>query len=111
MPTPIRGGSMVKKSRLKRPILQMPSDIKELLTKNELYACYLNRPAYQQNEYIGWILQAKREETRQKRIDQMIDELKAGNVYMKMAYGEKNAKSGPPKAAPQGVDPIDDYNR
>jgi hypothetical protein len=41
----------------------------------------------------------------------MIDELKAGNVYMKMAYGEKNAKSGPPKAAPQGVDPIDDYNR
>jgi uncharacterized protein YdhG (YjbR/CyaY superfamily) len=100
---------MVKKSRLKRPILEMPSDIKDLLIKEGLYESYLNRPAYQQNDYIGWILRAKREETRQKRIDQMTDELKAGNVYMKMAYGEKNAKSGPPEAAPQGVDPIDEY--
>lgn len=47
---------------------------------------YRSRPAYQQNDYIGWILQAKQEATREKRMHQMIAELKEGDKYMKMAW-------------------------
>ena len=47
---------------------------------------YVERPAYQQNDYLGWIGRAKRDETKQKRIDQMLDELKGGDVYMRMTW-------------------------
>ena len=47
---------------------------------------YESRPAYQQNDYIGWIERAKRQETKEKRLQQMVDELKAGDVYMKMKH-------------------------
>lgn len=47
---------------------------------------YLERPPYQQNDYIGWITKAKREETKQKRLKQMLDELARGDVYMNMPY-------------------------
>lgn len=47
---------------------------------------YLERPAYQQNDYIGWINQAKQDATKQKRLNQMLDELKQGGVYMKMSH-------------------------
>jgi len=47
---------------------------------------YYERPPYQQNDYIGWITRAKREETKQKRLNQMLDELEKGDVYMKMAW-------------------------
>lgn len=47
---------------------------------------YLDRPAYQQNDYIGWINQAKQEATKQKRLKQMLSELKQGGIYMKMAH-------------------------
>lgn len=73
-------------STLKRPIQPMPDYISAALTKHKLFERYENRPAYQQNDYIMWITQAKREETRQKRLDQMIAELKEGKKYMKMAY-------------------------
>ena len=43
-------------------------------------------PPYQRNDYIGWIAGAKREETRRKRLSQMLDELRGGDRYMKMAY-------------------------
>jgi len=49
-------------------------------------AAYDVRPSYQRNDYIGWITRAKRPETRQKRLDQMLDELEKGDVYMKMAW-------------------------
>ncbi len=35
---------------------------------------------------MGWINRAKREETKQRRLEQMLDELKRGDVYMKMPY-------------------------
>jgi len=41
------------------------------------------------NDYIGWITRAKREDTRQKRLIQMIDELQNGDAYMGMAYNAK----------------------
>ncbi len=49
-------------------------------------AAYEARPDYQKNDYLGWIARAKRDDTRQKRLDQMLDELQRGGVYMKMAW-------------------------
>lgn len=49
-------------------------------------AAYRKRPAYQQNDYIGWITRAKQPATRQKRLAQMFDELARGDVYMKMVW-------------------------
>ena len=71
---------------LKRALQTMPDDVAGLLRKNGLEAAYAARPAYQRNDYLGWIARAKRPETRDRRIAQMLDELQAGNVYMKMAY-------------------------
>ncbi len=71
---------------LKRPRHPMPDDVEKALRKHGLEKAYYQRPAYQQNDYIGWITRAKREETRQKRLQQMLDELAAGDRYMKMAY-------------------------
>ena len=45
------------------------------------------RTAYQQNDYIGWITQAKRDASKNKCIDQMLDELRQVNVYIKMSWG------------------------
>jgi len=73
-------------SRLKREIYPMPDDIRAVLQARGLVERYDARPAYQQNDYVGWIGRAKRAETRQKRIDQMLDELEAGGVYMKMKW-------------------------
>jgi len=71
---------------LKRPRYPMPAFVKQALESHQLMSAYKVRPDYQQNDYIGWITRAKKEETRQKRLQQMLEELKAGNVYMKMAY-------------------------
>jgi len=75
---------MAKKSKLKRPIHTMPEFVLRSLEESGLMEDYLDRPAYQQNDYIGWIQRAKREVTRRKRLDQMLDELRRGGVYMKM---------------------------
>ncbi len=76
-------------SKLKRTKYSMPAFIKEALGKAGIMAAYKNRPAYQQNDYIGWIIRAAREETKQKRLHQMLKELKAGNKYMNMKYSGK----------------------
>lgn len=68
----------------------MPDDISAALEQGGLWERYRARPPYQQNDYIGWIARAKREETRQKRLAQMLEELRAGDAYMGTAY---NAKS------------------
>ena len=64
----------------------MPEDVNKALKARGARALYDARPPYQRNDYIGWINRAKRAETRQKRILQMLDELEAGDVYMKMAW-------------------------
>lgn len=76
-----------KKTSLKRPKHAMPSDIEKALMDNGLWEDYNSRPAYQQNDYIGWIIRAKLPETRSKRLLQMLEELKKGGVYMKMKHG------------------------
>jgi uncharacterized protein YdeI (YjbR/CyaY-like superfamily) len=76
-------------SRMKRPRYRMPPHIQQALVEFELMDAYRSRPPYQQNDYIGWITRAKKDETREKRLKQMLDELRRGNVYMKMAYKPK----------------------
>jgi len=64
----------------------MPHFIRDALNESKLMGAYRARPPYQQNDYIGWVTRAKLEATRQKRLNQMLDELKKGNVYMKMEW-------------------------
>jgi uncharacterized protein YdeI (YjbR/CyaY-like superfamily) len=78
---------MIKdRSNLKRDKYPMPDDVLEALKKSKLFDAYKERPPYQQNDYIGWIIGAKRPATRQKRLDQMLDELKKGGIYMNMKH-------------------------
>jgi hypothetical protein len=64
----------------------MPAFVREALKTSALFEIYRARPAYQQNDYIGWINRAKREETREKRLNQMLEELRQGDRYMDMVY-------------------------
>ncbi len=64
----------------------MPDYVKQALEDSQLMAVYLARPAYQRNDYIGWINQAKQTSTKQKRLAQMLAELKMGGIYMKMPH-------------------------
>ena len=64
----------------------MPAFVRRALAARRLTRVYNARPAYQRNDYLGWIARAKRPETRHKRLDQMLDELKRGGVYMNMPH-------------------------
>jgi hypothetical protein len=64
----------------------MPALVKKALVARRLMEAYRARPAYQQNDYLRWIDQAVRQETKDKRLVQMLDELEQGGVYMKMAH-------------------------
>ena len=69
-----------------RPRYEMPDFFRDILNTRGLMNAYLARPPYQQNDYIGWITRAKLETTKQKRLNQMLDELEQGGVYMKMKW-------------------------
>lgn len=64
----------------------MPEFVRDALVQSGLMDAYRSRPPYQQNDYIGWINRAKREETKYKRLEQMLNELASGDRYMKMEY-------------------------
>jgi uncharacterized protein YdeI (YjbR/CyaY-like superfamily) len=64
----------------------MPEYMREALEARGLMEAYNTRPPYQRNDYIGWVTRAKRSETQQKRLNQMLDELEKGDVYMKMDW-------------------------
>ncbi|MBI3150605.1 MAG: YdeI/OmpD-associated family protein [Chloroflexi bacterium] len=64
----------------------MPDFFRDALTTHGLMEAYLARPPYQQNDYIGWVTRARLEATRQKRLNQMLEELKKGGVYMRMKW-------------------------
>ena len=70
----------------RRPRRPMPDFVEEALVDGGLMTLYRSRPLYQQNDYVGWISGAKRPETRTKRLEQMLNELRAGDVYMKMSW-------------------------
>ncbi|GAB1481369.1 YdeI/OmpD-associated family protein [Treponema sp.] len=67
----------------------MPSYVKERIESAGLMRAYQERPYYQRNDYVGWILQAKREPTKEKRIAQMLEELASGDRYMNSEYTVK----------------------
>lgn len=73
-------------SKLKRKINPVPLYIKKALKERGLVEDFFKRPPYQQNDYIGWIERAKRIDTKEKRLSQMLDELEAGGIYMKMDH-------------------------
>ncbi len=77
---------------LKRDVYPMPDFVKSALEQESLMDDYLARPPYQRNDYIGWITRGKREETRQKRLNQMLMELRDGDSYMGMAYDAKKER-------------------
>ena len=77
---------------MRRPRYPMPDFVRDALNDSGLTDAYRARPPYQQNDYVGWISRAKREDTRQRRLAQMLEELKKGDVYMKMAYRPSGRK-------------------
>ncbi len=73
-------------ANLSRPIHPMPQFVAAALEQNGLIDDYNSRPAYQQNDYIGWITTAKQPETQLKRLNQMLKELRIGGIYMGMDH-------------------------
>ena len=79
-------------SNLKRPRHRMPPFVKQALQDRGLMQVYKERPAYQQNDYVGWINRAKRQETKDKRLCQMLNELDEGGMYMKHPASKKTCE-------------------
>ena len=71
---------------LKRDLQIMPPDIADRLSAADLTDAYDARPPYQRNDYLAWITRAKRPDTREKRLAQMLDELRGGSHYMKILW-------------------------
>ena len=71
----------------------MPEFVRRALADRNLLDAYEARPWYQRNDYLGWITRAKREETVHRRLDQMLDELERGDLYMKMPYRSTSRRS------------------
>ncbi len=71
----------------------MPDFVREALVDRDLLEAYESRPWYQRNDYLGWISRAMKEETVQRRLGQMLDELERGDLYMKMPYSGKSRRS------------------
>lgn len=93
---PARSAQLERPARSVRPARRqrhpMPEDVRRALEDAGLMGAYGERPPYQQNDYLGWIAGAKRADTRARRLQQMLDELLAGDVYMKMAWGPGQPK-------------------
>ncbi|WP_196246246.1 YdeI/OmpD-associated family protein [Lacticaseibacillus zhaodongensis] len=77
---------VARPTRTKRAQNSMPDFVEAALSNHGLMQQYKARPPYQRNDYLGWIAGAKRPATQQKRLQQMLSELAAGDVYMKMAW-------------------------
>ena len=66
---------------LKRPRQPMPDFVRQALQQKKLVDKYKERPPYQRNDWLCWIMNAKREETREKRLKEMLSDLRKGNIY------------------------------
>ena len=70
----------------------MPEDIRTVLVIEALLEAYEARPPYQRNDYLGWIERAVRPDTRARRLEQMLDELRTGEGYMGMPWSPRDAR-------------------
>ena len=59
----------------------MPGNVRGALAKRNLMDAYRDRPQYQQDDYLKWIATAAGPAEKQKRLDQMLDELEKGGVF------------------------------
>jgi uncharacterized protein YdeI (YjbR/CyaY-like superfamily) len=73
-------------SRISRKKQTMPGFVCKALLEGGLSNAFQQRPAYQQNDYLSWIKRAKRKETTEKRLNQLIEELRSGDTYMNMYW-------------------------
>ncbi|WP_244489076.1 YdeI/OmpD-associated family protein [Devosia sp. Root685] len=64
----------------------MPEFVRVALEERGLSEQYQARPPYQRNDYLMWINSAKQDATKQKRLGQMLEELEARYVYMRMDW-------------------------
>jgi hypothetical protein len=64
----------------------MPGNVRSALEKRKLMDAYLARPEYQKDDYLKWIALAAGPNAKQKRLDQMLDELEKGNVFKGEAW-------------------------
>ena len=85
-----------------RPRHPMPDFVREALAKRHQRESYDARPPYQRNDYIAWIGRARSQETRERRLEQMLDELQRGGVYMGMAH-KPSAKTKVGRAYPSSA--------
>lgn len=67
----------------------MPEEVRTILVQTGLMEAYRLRPPYQRNAYLGLIAHGKRPEARQRRLHQMVEDLRTGDRHMKMAYGAR----------------------
>jgi uncharacterized protein YdeI (YjbR/CyaY-like superfamily) len=70
----------------------MPDFVSVALDERGLRAQYEARPPYQRNDYLLWINKVKRDDTKQRHLAQMLEELEAGNAYMGMAWKGKSGE-------------------
>ena len=75
-----------KANKLDRPLQDMPGFVLHALKEHGVMDDYYARPPYQQNDYLWWINSAKRQETKIKRLGQMLRELEHGGIYMNMPH-------------------------
>ncbi len=75
--------------------------MRRALLAADLMDRYLDRPAYQRDDYLLWIASAKREDTRNRRIAQMLKELEAGGVYMRIPWRGLSSKREYAPRAPE----------
>ena len=68
----------------------MPNEVLTALSEQGLMQAYEARPPYQRNDYLMWINSAKKAETKQRRLNRMLGELKAGQGYMGMEWSSKS---------------------
>ena len=81
---------MSPKLRPLRPREDMPDFVRQALEERGLRDRYDARPPYQRNDYLLWINKAQQDATKRKRLDQMLEELEGGDVYMKMSWNGRD---------------------
>ena len=81
-------------SKLKRPRPAMPGFVKETLKKRGLLEAYKKRPVYQQDDYLEWIEEAKIQEMKLERLQQMLGELEKGGIFMGSEFQAAEKKKG-----------------